>query len=112
MTMRRTRGAGADARCAVEVCFGCGALVDHHSRDVVEIRWGAENPGRDQVVGVRRSTRATACMSCIGYLENVGGLVSRVGNCELHVVKAKDGSTLGAGAGTVVVCDGKRRRVK
>ena len=90
MVRRETRKTSSEPLLWVEVCFGCGALVDRNSPVQVEIWWQEGNTGRDEVGQSRRGIRRHLCRACCDSLKDNGTLVLTAGRqtVKLFVVEA------------------------
>ena len=90
MVRKETRKRTSEPLLWVEVCFGCGALVDRNSRVQVEIWWAEGNPGGDEVGQSRRGTRRHLCIACSVSLHDNLTLVLTAGRqtVKLFVVEA------------------------
>lgn len=110
--VRKVRIRGTDPGVYVEVCLGCGALVRRDGVGVLEVYWSAADPGRDETVQERRTTRGRACLACRRKLEDVGGLVTRHGFVEVTLSKIEPAGKWMTRGDRVTVVEGTRKRVK
>jgi len=109
VALRRVRREVEEAGVYVEVCFGCGALVPRDCPGALEIRWGVENPGRDETTARVRTTRARTCVRCRGDLRRLGGIVTRFKDIEVRLTLLEPAEKWATRGDKVLVVEGVRR---
>lgn len=109
MALRRVRREVEEAGVYVEVCFTCGGLVPRDAPGYVEIRWGVEDPGRDEITARVRTTRCRVCVCCREDLRRVGGVVTRFNKLEVRLTLLQPAEKWATRGDKVLVVEGVRR---
>ncbi|MBA7690483.1 hypothetical protein ES703_99011 [subsurface metagenome] len=109
MALKRVRREVQEAGVYVEVCFACGCLVPRDCPGYLEIRWGVENPGRDETGARVRTTRCRTCVRCREALRRVGGLITRFNKLEVQLTLLQPVDKWAARGDKVLVVEGVRR---
>lgn len=109
MALKRVRREVEEAGVYVQVCFGCGALVPRDCPSVLEIRWGVEDPGGDEISARVRTTQTRACYRCREALRGHLGLITRIGKLEVQLTLLQPAEKWATRADKVIVVEGVRR---
>lgn len=109
MALRRVRREVEEAGVYVEVCVACGCLVPRDAPGYLEIRWGVENPGRDEITARVRTTRCRTCVRCREDLRRVGGLTATHGAVEVILTLLQPAEKWATRGDKVLVVEGVRR---
>jgi len=109
VALRRVRREVQEAGVYVEVCFGCGALVPRDCPGYLEIKWGVEDPGRDETTARVRTTRTRTCVRCRENLRRAGGLITRSAALEVQLSLIEPAEKWATRGDKVLVVEGVRR---
>lgn len=109
MALKRVRREVQEAGVYVEVCFGCGCLVPRDCPGHIEIRWGVEDPGRDETTARVRTTRTRVCVGCRQVLTEVGQLWCRFQAVQVQLTLLQPVGKWATRGDKVVVVEGVRR---
>lgn len=109
MALRRVRREVEEPGVYVEVCFVCGCLVARDSPGYIEIRWGVEDPGRDEITVRWRTTIVRLCVRDREALKRVGAIEARHGALEVRLTLLQPAEKWATRGDKTLVVEGVRR---